>query len=252
MRSSVFILLFLASFFSSANSAPQVGALDSANQLYRKGDYSLAAEKYESVLQKGFRSASVYYNLGNAYYRTGKLGYAILNYERAYKLAPSDEDIRHNLEVGRARITDKEDALPQFFLFNWWESLQSLFTADGWTIVTYVFYLVLLLSVAAIFVFTSVSIRRYSLYISLLAGVLFLISAVNLFAKFSYSANQTYAVVLTPSVSVRSAPEEKGTESFIIHEGLKVRMEDTLEGWFRIRLKDGNSGWVKKNTVAEI
>lgn len=245
-------ILFLIFFFAVGASNNLFASdtftarIDSANLYYKKSDFASAVRIYEELLREGTVSAVLHYNLGNAYYRTGKPGYAILNYERGLRLNPSDEDLLHNLEVARARLIDKEDVLPQFFLFAWWESVQSLLTLDGWTILTYIFYLALIISVVFLYLSSSFVLRKYFFYFSFLAGILFLISGINLAGKAYTGSNTKYAIVVSPSVSVRSSPDEKGTESFIIHEGLKVKVEDNLEGWLRIRLRDGNTGWLKE------
>lgn len=244
--------LIVSGVFSCSFPETLTEKLISANGLYKKSDYSGAVLKYEEALKSGAVSASAYYNLGNAYYRTGKIGYAILNYERAAKLNPSDEDIQHNLAVARARITDKEDVLPQFFLFAWWAVLQSFFTLDGWAVTTFIFYLLLIISVMVLYLVKSLTVRRYFLYFSFFTGLMFFISGINLGARAYTGKTEKFAVIIKPSVSVRSAPDEKGTEAFIIHEGLKVKVEDELEGWFRIRLKDGNTGWLKEEAAAVI
>ncbi|NUN10602.1 MAG: tetratricopeptide repeat protein [Ignavibacteriaceae bacterium] len=247
MRKVLFLVLFFSVSVSTHlfASGTLTSRIDSANKYYKKSDYVSAIRVYEEILHGGTVSAALHYNLGNAYYRTGKPGYAILNYERGLRLNPSDEDLLHNLEIARARLLDKEDVLPQFFLYAWWESVQSALTLNGWTILTYIFYLALIISVAVLYLSSSFSVRKYFLYFSFATGILFLASGVNLAGKVYAGSNTKYAIIILPSVSVRSAPDEKGTESFIIHEGLKVKVEDNLEGWLRIRLRDGNTGWLK-------
>src|SRR5690606_3967693 len=95
-----------------------------------------AIEVYKDLINSGFEGTSLYYNLGNSYYRTGKIGLAILYYEKALKLSPGDEDIRHNLALANLKTIDKVESLPKFFLFEWWDSLLTLFTISGWTILT--------------------------------------------------------------------------------------------------------------------
>lgn len=120
-------LLFL--IFSSVMifAQPEV-FIQQGNRYYQKQDYNQAVQSYLKVLNEGYESAELYYNLGDAYYREGKLGYAILNYERALKLSPGDDDIRHNLALANSRTIDRLNTLPDFFLFQWWESFLALFT----------------------------------------------------------------------------------------------------------------------------
>jgi tetratricopeptide (TPR) repeat protein len=87
-----------------------------ANQLYEEGRYQEAVAKYEEILASGMQDGRVYYNLGNAYFKQDKLGPAILNYERAQRLMPRDEDIKVNLAYARSQIVDKVETPDQGFV----------------------------------------------------------------------------------------------------------------------------------------
>ena len=85
--------------------------LSQANQLYKEKNYNGAIELYDSIISSGYYSSDVYYNLGNAHFKMGHLAPAILNYERAKKLAPSDDDIDFNLRIANLRVVDRVEPL---------------------------------------------------------------------------------------------------------------------------------------------
>jgi tetratricopeptide (TPR) repeat protein len=129
--SLIFILLFSFAFNTLKSNNP---AFELANAAYAKGDYEKAAGLYEQLLSGNEVSAEVYYNLGNAYYKSGKLGLAILNYERARKIAPEDEDILANLKLANQKTEDKIEAAPQLFLTEWKSSITGLMSERAWSV----------------------------------------------------------------------------------------------------------------------
>ena len=108
----------------------------SANARYAEGEYAEAIESYEQILLTGQHSPSLYYNLGNAYFKNNELTRAILNFERALLYAPADEDIMYNLDIANSLITDRIDAVPDFFLKTWIIQLQNLFSANLWGLIS--------------------------------------------------------------------------------------------------------------------
>ena len=108
------------------------------NKFYRDGSYEKAIDEYGQLVNEGYFGTSLFYNLGNSYYRVGKIGYAILYYEKALKLSPSDEDVQHNLNFARLSTVDRIQPLPKFFLFDWWESLLNSFSENGWAYIVFV------------------------------------------------------------------------------------------------------------------
>jgi len=127
----IFLTLFTSYNFFSQELDPK-SLIKKGNKEYKNQNYEAALESYSAVLHQGLVSSELYYNLGNTYYRMGKIGYSVLNYEKALKLAPGDEDIKHNLSVANAHTIDKIEVLPKLFLIEWWDSLVMLFTVNGW------------------------------------------------------------------------------------------------------------------------
>lgn len=219
---------------------------------YIKEDYATAIQIYETLLKDG-EAAEVYYNLGNSYYKTGEIAKAVLNYERALLLQPGNGDIRANLEVARAKTIDKVEPIPEVFFVSWTKSLINSMSMDAWA--TWGIISFVLLIVALYFFIFSKQIMQKK--IGFISGIVFLVITVcsNLFASQQKEnlVNRDEAIVMNPSVTVRSTPSESGTSLFILHEGRKVGIKDnSMKEWKEIRLEDGKVGWVPASAIEVI
>lgn len=226
--------------------------LKKGNTEYQNKLYEQAITDYEEIIRSGYEGLSVYYNLGNSYYRTGNIGMAILNYERALKLEPNDEDVLHNLAVANALIADRIEPLPKLFIFEWFDGLVDLFSLSAWTFITYFFYLLLLSSIALYFFSGKFKFQRISFFAGIGSAALMLTFALILFVKANKEMNESYAVVISSAVTVKTSPDSQSSDAFIIHEGLKIKLEDEIAGWCKIKLSDGKLGWMSKESLAVI
>lgn len=244
--STIFIL------FLALNTFAQNQLLEKANQHYTAGEYEEAIKTYLEILNGNVESAELYYNLGNAYFKTNQFTQSIINYERAALLAPNDEDIQFNLELANQHVVDAIEPLPQVFFVRWFHNIVNKLSADGWAKLSVVAF-VIALFLAGIFFFSQITaIKRISFW----AGIL--IVAISIFS-FNFAARQkkrmtehNFAIITQPSVTVKSSPSESGTDLFLIHEGLKVKIKDSLGSWIEIRLADGNQGWLPASSLEKI
>lgn len=219
---------------------------------YVKGDYPTAIQVYESLLQQG-EAAELYYNLGNSYYKTDNIAKAILNYERALLLSPGNGDIRANLEIARAKTVDKVSEIPEIFFVSWIKSLINVLSVDAWAKLGIVCFL-LLLTACYFFCFSTQLLLKKCGFIS---GIVLLVCVVlcNVFASVQKDKleNRSEAIVLNPSVTIRSTPSESGTALFILHEGHKVTVkDDTMREWKEISIADGKVGWIPASAIEKI
>ena len=230
----------------------QESTLKEAEEAYAKEDYTQAIELYESVLKSYGESAMVYYNLGNAYYKAGKVAPAILNYERALLLNPGDSDTRFNLQVARQKTVDKIEPIGEFFLTRWIGTVEDVYSADGWAKWGVASFL-LFIGCLVLFFFSKWNRLKK---IGFFAGICFLLISLvaNLFADSQQDKllHRADAIVFASTVTVKSSPDASGTDLFILHEGTKVTIKSTLGEWSEIQLEDGNVGWMPSKEIEQI
>jgi len=248
-----FYLIVALTLFSGLSFAQNIDEqMQKAGALFRNGEFDNAIKIYEDLRGEGYEGASLYFNLANSYYRIGKLGYAILNYERALKNSPSDEDIKHNLAFASLSTVDRIQPLPTFFLFEWWESLLASLSVNGWTYIAFFIYILLMIFVVIYFFAKTIFQQKLILFSGLGILSIFLIAASLLIVKINREETVIGAVVIEQSITVKTSPDLQSTDAFVIHEGLKVNLEDQLDEWIKIRLTDGKVGWVENRAIERI
>jgi tetratricopeptide (TPR) repeat protein len=214
--------------------------------------YSDAIGLYEEILAQEYVSAEIYYNLGNAYFKAKQIAPTILNYERALKLAPKDEDIQFNLKLANMSVKDRIEEIPQLFFITWWEAVLNTFSTDGWAW-SAIISLILALGGLLLFRFlTEEGMKRLTFYSGIIALLWFGFSIYSAQKNYDYAVNDKRAVVFASTVNAKSAPDQKGKDLFVIHEGLVVSTSDELNGWIRIKLSNGSVGWIPENSVQPI
>jgi tetratricopeptide (TPR) repeat protein len=226
--------------------------VEQANQAYSSADYATAITQYESVLSSGYESAGLYFNLGNAYFKSDDIPAAILNYEKARKLDPTDENIRFNLDLANSRIVDKMEPLPQFFLRVWWKAARDVFPSDYWAKIVVICFILALISAVLFIISRAVFIRKISFWAGLV--FIFFMSLSLLFGLSGYYeyTRHSSGIIFTPTITVKSSPNDNSVDLFVMHEGTKVFITDLVEGWSEVRLANGNVGWVRTDTYRPI
>lgn len=225
---------------------------ENADAEYKRGNYQQAIKDYTELLKQGV-NADLYYNLGNAYYRTDNVTLAILAYERALMLSPGDDDIRFNLQFATSKTIDKITPESEMFFVTWYHSLVNFTSVDNWAVMA-IASIVLVLLLVLMFLFgPNVLLRKIGFYGGCLFFALFVFC--NFFAyqqKYNLQ-NRTAAIVIAPSVTVKKTPANGSSDVFVIHEGTKVDITDKgLKDWRGIRLADGREGWLQTRQIEEI
>jgi tetratricopeptide (TPR) repeat protein len=225
---------------------------DSANSAYSEGRYQQAIKMYEQILLEGKTSAALYFNLGNAYFKSNNIGLAILNYERAKMLDPDDEDILENLKLANQKTEDKIEAAPELFLSQWEGNIVDLLNEKEWSIFLIICIIVSLLCFS-IYIFSSgKGMKQFGFFGGLVIILLGIFSFFMAKSKYNSTVNSASGIIVQGSVTVTGSPSEKGTKLFILHEGTKVRITEKNEDWTEIRIANGNVGWVRSTVIAEI
>ncbi|MEX2597927.1 MAG: tetratricopeptide repeat protein [Salibacteraceae bacterium] len=224
---------------------------EQGNAAYKSGQYDSARSIYMEIAQSGMVSSKLFYNIGNAHFKGGNIPASILYYERALRLKPNDEDIKYNLNIAEGFITDKIEPIEPVFIAKWWNELALNFTTNFWAI----FFLVLMLISAALFTVFFLSPKRRKKQLGLIGSLVAMIVAVGIFLLGNTSLNNLQkqeAIVFAPSVNVKSEPGLNATDQFVIHQGLKVMLLAEDGDWTRIKLSDGNSGWLPTQSIEPI
>jgi tetratricopeptide (TPR) repeat protein len=246
-----FISILIFTLLLSVANANNI-VLDSANAAYAKGNYVKSAELYKSIIDKGEEAPEIYFNLGNAYYKTNNIDSAILNYERAIKLDPGNEDFIANLKLANQKIEDKIDVAPQLFLTQWKNGVVDLMGEKGWSELCIVF-IALSLLLFALYISTR---NRGLKQVGFFGGtVLIILSIITFFVaqnKYDLTKNGSEAIITAGAATVTGSPSEKSTKLFILHEGTKVVVTQEDNDWVEIQIANGNVGWIKKSQLQKI
>lgn len=256
MYATLTIRLFL--FFLCLVNLPKLAAADAqqvfaaANQAYQEGNYRIAADGYESILKSGnVFSKELFFNLGNAYFRLNKIGLSLLNYERALRLDPSDVDIQQNLIVARTRVSDDIEPITNVFFIRWWHYLRGAFPADTWAI----FGLLVLWLGAIGFAFWLLDNERHRKKYGFITGLTAVPLSILLFvlAQTAASVLRTpYGIIITHETPLKNAPDPNATTVNNLHEGLKIEILDIIGTMTKVKLPNGEDGWLPITDVEKI
>ena len=222
---------------------------EAANAAYNNGDFARAAELYESILNEQQHSAELYYNLGNAYYKQEMLGKAIVNYNRALRLSPADEDILHNLEYATQATKDNIEEIPTFFLITWVRALRNIMGSNAWTIISLLTLSLTLLAALVYLLAERLSLRKTGFYSMCLAAIISIISTTFAYQTHQALTNSNEAVIMSSAVPVKSSPDRAATDLFVVHEGTKLSLGERIDGWVEIRIADGRKGWIETSRI---
>lgn len=249
LKMMFFVLL---SLFSTTAFAQVEELKAEADQAFIADEHQKAAELYEQILAQEYISAEVHYNLGNTYFKLGQIAPSILNYERALKLAPKDEDIQFNLKLANLSVKDKVEEIPQLFFVEWWHQVIVAFSTDGWAWNAVIAIIIALIGFLLFRFSNEEGMRRLTFYAGVIALCWGLFSIYAAQENFDHAVNDKRAVVFASTINAKSAPDKKGKDLFVIHEGLVVTVSDSLNDWVRIKLSNGSVGWVPENSIVNI
>lgn len=250
MKKIVFILfLVLGSFALHATASSD---WKEANDLYAKGNYQAAIQLYERLLVSEGESPELYYNLGNAYFKTNEVGRSILNYEKALNLYPLYEDASVNLELANLKVIDNIEDTDTFFIRKWYETLVKMLSSNQWLFLGFFSFLLTLGAVFLFFFGNSVFARKTGFYVGLVSILLSISTFIFSASQKSAVENKQNAIIMSGVVTVKSSPDKSGTDLFQLHEGTKVKITGKLGEWAEVRLSNGNVGWLEIYNIEQI
>jgi tetratricopeptide (TPR) repeat protein len=249
----IFCLIFICLFAVNADS--QQTSQEKFNQgvsLFSSASYKEALQVWTDIYNTGYRSASLNYNIGNAYFKLNDIPDAILFYERAYLLSPADENINYNLQIARTLIVDRFQEIPEIFFVRWYNFLSLLFSSNTWSITSLAGFIIFLMSLS-LYIYSS---RYRNKVIGFWLAIFFFILSATSLAFALRNKSLVYdshkAIITSTLISGKSSPDNSGTDLFVLHDGTKVTVEDKVGEWFEVRLSDGNKGWIPANSLSII
>ena len=249
---SLMIMVFMTTFITTTSFASASENFRKANAFYAEGKYQEAIEEYKTLLNTGNIATDIYFNLGNCYYKVDDISNSILNFERALKLKPDNEDALFNLTMANKRTVDKIDRLPELFIGNTWKNLVTSKTIENWSFYTIgLLFLSLILFVSYLLI-QQLIIKKSGFY----AGFLFLGLSMFTFLMASQHNSileqSTEAIIFSTTTTIQSEPNINAEKLFTLHEGTKVTLLENNMEWSKIKLPNGNIGWIKTEEIKPI
>ncbi len=225
---------------------------EAGNRAYIEGNYDKAIEEYTAILNGGEYSMKLYYNLANAYFKTGAMGKAILYYNKALRIAPSQEDIRHNLALAEAQTKDRIAVIPEFFLNRWLRTMRNSMSCTAWSVLS-LLMLGVMLAFGLLFLLASrIRWRKMGFYGALCAFLLFVATTSFAISSRNDMLSHDETIVMGTAISVKSSPDRSSTDLFVLHEGTKVKVLTEVDEWVEVVIADGKKGWTERKNIEEI
>jgi len=224
---------------------------DQAGRLYRNNDFAGAIAVYEQIIKSGYSSWELHYNLGNAYFKNGRLGLAILHYEKAIKSMPRDSDLKSNLEMARLRVADQVEA-PRLLVWELLDRARDFYAMNTLACISLTVYLLFIALIAVYFFLPRGKWKKAAFAAAAPVFILFILLFTTFLWRIWLDKNVQQGIIIAEKVDVLSAPDESGQILFSLHEGVKANMEQHLNPYVEIRLPDGKKGWIPQETIAEI
>lgn len=226
--------------------------IQKANQAYTEGQYSDALRYYNQVYQQGYESAPLLMNIGNAHFKLNDIPSSILFYERALRHAPNNEDIAFNLGLARSRIIDKIEDVPKLFFLQWWDQIKGSLSLESWTYLSIISFVAFLLFFAAYLIAKRVWSKQLFFWPAMIFLLLGLHAVLFSSQLKSDRISRPEAIIFSPTVTVKSSPDHSSIDLFVLHEGTKVQVSDSLGEWIEIRIASGSKGWISGENLRKI
>lgn len=247
MKNILYLFLLLSQVFFAQ------GSFEKGNALYQKGQYLQAAQTYESIIKDDKQhSAELYFNLGNCYYKLNKVALSIYNYEKALVLKQNDIETINNLKFAKKLTIDEIKEVPKVGFAKLVQNFTGIFNYDNWAWISVGIAFAFLLSfIGYYFSQLTLSKRIYFIGMFVLLFALILCVSAGIIEKDRFN-NDRPAIVFAEMTEVRSEPQKGGSSIFLLHEGAKVYVKETLENWKKIELTDGTEGWIDASAIKEV
>jgi tetratricopeptide (TPR) repeat protein len=238
------LLIFLAitTSIQAQQPAPQQ-QFEQANNLYAQSKYNDAAEAYQRLIDAGYRQPSLYFNAGNAYYKTNRTGLAVYNYEKALQIAPGNASIEHNLALANQKVIGYVQELPLVFFQRWWIQLEHFHSTNGWAVGSIVFFWLLIGGIVVARIWPDRK-TKWLRWATIIAGVGFVGYFTMAIATYAIDHNHRAGIIMASGIKAKAAPDDNSKDVFEVQEGMKVQIANSTKEYCKIQLADGKTGWV--------
>ncbi len=248
---SFMFILLLPSHLSAGT--PEL-LFEAGSKAYLEGDWQKALDHWKQIEASGYQAGALYYNMGNAYFKSGQLGKSILYWEKAARMMGEDDDLAANLAIARARLADKLDEPVRLPVWDWFDLVRARFSttalAHAAVIICFLLFAVMALRR---WIIKNAAVKR-GLLIPIwiiIALLIFDLSLVTLKAR--DDMHQREGILLVNEADVLSAPASgTGKLLFSLHEGTKVRIHRELHDWYEISVGKDKQGWIKRDALGVI
>ena len=248
------LIIYSCLFFSGLAFSQTENELNfkSGVELYNNGNYNEAINSFVKIINNGEHSGSLYFNLGNSYYKLNDTPNSIYYFEKALKLNPNDKDIINNLTYSQNMLIDKIDLLPSNQLSDFLNSVSMFFSVNQWLSIGIVLiYIFLILFILYYFKRDSNSKKKYFTFSSILfcISIVFILTGIS---KFENQKSNIEAIIFEKKIDFRTEPNYRSEIQFNLHEGTKVNIKEELDDWVLVELRNGASGWMESKSIKKI
>lgn len=252
MKNSLFsiFLLIIATFPTFAQDYSRMK--EQADSAYASQNYETALTQYLGISDT-VSDANLCYNIGCCYYRLDSISRAVLWFERALLLNPSDDDIRFNLNMARSKTIDRITPKHEMFFVTVFRGITNMCTLQEWAILCIALFAMMLISFSLFLFSTKFVVRKFSFYLSILLAAMVIFGNICAYQQKTISQAHVSGIIMTSAVSVKSTPSESGNDLFVLHEGTRVEVtDDTMKDWCEICIADGKVGWMQRKDMERI
>nr|WP_299386586.1 tetratricopeptide repeat protein [Allomuricauda sp.] len=247
MRKLICTIVFcLFAFIGKAQSS---ALFKEATDFYNQGEYTKAIENYEEILKKGEHSAELYFNLGNCHYKLNAIGPSIYNYEKALLLKPNDKEILNNLGYAQNMRLDAIEEMPKTDIGAFYNGVVNFLSFDQWSYLAVSLIILFVVAYLAYFFLRMASQKRIAFITSIFSLILGVLCVLLAYLQFQEFKNDNPAIIFTSEVKISSEPNNNSEVVFTLHEGTKVNVLEKLNNWNKIRLADGQTGWLLNENI---
>lgn len=246
MKKIIYIFLLITTYLNAENTQ---FVFEKAQKAYNEGKYEQAIEAYMQILKEKKHSTALYYNLANAHYKRGDVAESIYYYEKALQLSPTDEDVQNNLKFAQQLAIDKITPLPKTWFSRIGETITSWYSPDGWAVQAILFIVFFVVCFLLYYLLEEVWKKRLFFTLMILFGCISIGSFWIGNIAHTQQQNNRFGILFDKIIHVYTEPNTYSQEVFTLHEGTKVEITEHLDNWFKIKIADGKTGWIKSSTT---